>query len=70
MKITLTKCVELNRLYLAWFASPPAACGADVWDHRDKCPICRENMRLCNLQADAQVYPEDEPALEPAEVQV
>jgi len=58
MQIQLTKCPELNILYRSWFNR--CATVDEVWDHRQACPVCRENARLLTSQAETMEYPEDE----------
>ncbi len=63
MQVQLKKCIQFNGLIAAWFDKPPRATKEDVWEHRQSCPICRENMRLCNLQAKGIKYPEETEAV-------
>jgi len=58
MQIQLTNCPELNILLRSWFAR--VATVDEVWDHRQACPVCRENTLLLTMQAQAMDYPEDE----------
>ena len=57
MNIQLQKCIAMNILWDAWFHK--RATLAEVIKHRENCDICKENMRLCNLQAKAIRYPEE-----------
>ena len=58
MQIQLTKCPELDILRRSWFARNATV--DEVWDHRQACPVCRENTRLLTEQAQVMEYPQDE----------
>ena len=58
MQIQLTNCPELNILYRSWFARNATV--DEVWDHRQACPVCRQNTLLLTMQAETMEYPEDE----------
>ena len=56
--LKLAECRECNRLRNEWYAQPGDITRLQVWEQRQACPVCRENMRKLTEYAAQAKMPE------------